>query len=51
MLDSQQIDSLITDYINRKEIAGAGIIIRKDNEKVFESYYGYADIENGVRSG
>lgn len=50
MLDNQQIDSLITNYINRKEIAGAGIIIRKGNEKVFESYYGYADIENGVRT-
>ncbi|WP_320163344.1 serine hydrolase domain-containing protein [uncultured Trichococcus sp.] len=50
MLDSKQIDSLMTDYINRKEIAGAGIIIRKEDEKVFESYYGYADIENGVRA-
>ena len=48
MSNFKDLDRLLQQYVD-DGLPGCGMVIAKHGEVLYEKYFGYADIENGVK--
>jgi CubicO group peptidase (beta-lactamase class C family) len=45
-MDKQEISNAIEGYLAKNELSGCSLIVRQENEIVYQNRWGYANIEN-----
>lgn len=48
MMDKQEIQRTIDTYIQNQELAGGALLVRRDNEILYQNTFGFADIAAGL---